>query len=570
MTHPAGPTLHMAAPGPMETSTAARTVSGRVVPFGPVGRTSIGLVSWSTGSLQWSPDLRRIKLLTEHNQGNPVGYCVAMEDRPDGLWATFHIPEGEAGNRALADAQAGLRDAFSVGAQLDAVTGDRLRAAAAGASVAASGTLREVSLVSVPAFDDARVDSVAASAGPLVVSAWSDPEPQPERPTVTDPTPTQQPAAQPTTTTTTTTPAQPAQPATQPAVEPGVQTDTGPAVVQAQAGAALVTGEPSTYNFNGSGPSMCVDAVAAAGGDSEARERMARFNAELENRNVATEMALAAVLTRSPVPAPFLPPQATLSPVLLAINRGRPLASRLTPTPIRNAQPFGVPVVGGFTGVGDHTEGTPHVTEGTLTLGDATITPKAISGAYRISRELIDSSNPAIDQIALDRMVIAYRATSEARIAAALLAGAGHTTVSVNTVAKLRAAFLAMQLQGDDVPADFAALGAAMYTTITGETDTTGRPMVSPPSVTVNSAASTRGGIAGVTIDTSEVVPSSKIPTATGYIVRADAVLWAETAAQTFRLEQPEGPGIVKLAIWGYGAAAVLDGTGVEKIQTAA
>lgn len=550
-----GPQLHLAAPGPVTASESARTISGRVVPFGPAGQTTAGTLTFGAGSLRWASDVKRVKLLREHDQRDAVGYATALEERPDGLWATFTVPETDAGDRALAEAREGLRDAFSVGTQLDGAVAQKLRKAAVnGGSVAATGTLREVSLVSVPAFDDARVDSVAAAAGHLTVSAWTDP--QPEQQSDPDPQPESTEETTVTDAPTVTTDAAPEEAA-------------GPVRVQAAAGAAVVTGAPATYRFNGDGPSLVADAGRAAQGDAEAQARLARFNAELVGQNPASQLALAAVLVRDPVPTMFLPDQAQLPPISTAVNAGRPLASRLQRVQINNAQPFGVPIFGEFAGVGLHTEGTPHVAEGVLTLGDATVQPRAVSGAYRISRELADSSSPAIDQLALTEMIAEYQAATEARIAAALAAGAGVTTGGITSVMDLRGELIAA-LGASDRPADFVAAGTAFYAGLAADVDTTGRPFFSYAPAVNSPAGGSVAGYTGATVDGTEVALSSRVAAGEAYVLRRDAVLFAESAAQTFRLEQPEGPGIIKLAIFGYVAAQVMKPTGVRRVTSAA
>lgn len=545
---PDGLPVELAAP-PQAASvdTDARTISGLVVPYGPAGQTAAGQLTFTGGALRWSAP-SRVKLLIEHDQGQPVGYARSLEERPGGLWASFYVPEGDAGDRALREARDGLRDGLSVGSQLDNSVAARLRKAQAsgGGAVAATGMLREVSLVSVPAFDDARVESVAATAA-LVVSAWADPDP--EEPlqekedapmTITDDAPLDVPA--------------PAAP------EPA---DAAVPVVRAAAGSALVTAAQPTYTFDGSGPSLMADAAAAQGGDGEAGARLARFNAELCGRNPRTQAALAgalgplataAVLTRGPVPDAFLPGQ-TRPALQSAIDAGRVLAPLTTQVGITNATPFQLPVIGRFTGVGDHTEGTPHVAEGVLELGDAVVTPRAVSGAYRVSRELVDSSNPVIDQLALGKMVDDYQRATEARIVAALAAAAPTATTGVGTVMALRLALLGA-IQGNRRPAA-VAVGQDYFGTLLQDADTTGRPFFSSGPA-VNTAAALSAGFSNASVDGSPLLLSEDVPAGEGYAFSREAVVFAESTAQTFRLEQPEGPGIVKLAVWGYVAAAVV------------
>jgi hypothetical protein len=50
----AGGSLMLAAPGPAAVDTQRRTISGLAVPYGPVGQTSAGRLTFATGALAWS------------------------------------------------------------------------------------------------------------------------------------------------------------------------------------------------------------------------------------------------------------------------------------------------------------------------------------------------------------------------------------------------------------------------------------------------------------------------------------------------------------------------------------
>lgn len=549
-----GPTLALAAPGSPVVDEAARTISGLAVPFGPVGQTSAGRLQFGQGSLAWS-DVRRVKLLVEHDQGRPVGYAAELVERPDGLHATFHVPSTPAGDQALAEAKAGLRDAFSVGVQLDDATAEKLRRAGTSA-VPGRGQLREISLVSVPAFDDARVGAVSAHAE-LVVSSWSDPTPTPEGSTVTEQTTTDpaqpQPTPAPTEPTEPTVPAQP------------VEANAAAAPL-AVAGGAVVTGSPSTYTFSADGPSLVRDAWSArVEGNVDAAQRLQRYNAELTDGNLASVMALAAVMTTADPDAPVVSQPNVRRPDLLlqSIDRGRPLNGRIRAVPIRNATPLLIPQIVGFTGVADHTEGTAHVPEGTLDLAERTLAPKAVSGAFRMSRELVDSSNPAIDRIALAAMLRNYRKITEDRLATALLTG--DAVGGITTVQGLRTELVAFG--DDDTEADVIFTGRGFFQALVLDTDADGRPML-PFVGPANASGTTRAGYTGASVDGVEVAKSSALPTERAVILDTDKMLVVESQAQTFRFDEVEGPGIVKLALFGYYGAAVLDAAGVRELAT--
>ncbi len=147
-----------------------RTITGTVVPYGVIGRTSFGPLVVEAGALHLPADLGRIKLLLDHDPAGPVGYGVRATEHDDGLEMAFKVPDGPAGDAALADAapERRLRDGLSIGAELDEYTEGE------DAVVVHAARLREVSLVSIPAYDDARVTHVAATRNGETMPATTD------------------------------------------------------------------------------------------------------------------------------------------------------------------------------------------------------------------------------------------------------------------------------------------------------------------------------------------------------------------------------------------------------------
>lgn len=138
--------------------TGGRTITGMVIPYDVVGSTSLGPLTVKAGAVRLPEDLSRVKLFLDHDRTMPVGWAIAAHDGPDGLLMSFKIGEGETGDRVLSEASPSspLRDGLSV--ELDGITFTD-----DSETVVADSFLRGVAVVPVPAFDDARVQSVAAS-----------------------------------------------------------------------------------------------------------------------------------------------------------------------------------------------------------------------------------------------------------------------------------------------------------------------------------------------------------------------------------------------------------------------
>jgi len=172
-----------------------------------------------------------------------------------------------------------------------------------------------------------------------------------------------------------------------------------------------------TYTMDGRGPSFVRDAFASGvDGNVEARERMARFRAECDD--ISNRVAAFALTTgnASQVIPPGYRPDLFVPQVIF----DRPFAAAGTPVTLTSTQPFTIPSLASSTNASaDHVEGT-NPSEGSLALAVGAVSPAGISGTFRITREIFDSSNPALDVIAGDVMVESYRRQTEAKIYAEL------------------------------------------------------------------------------------------------------------------------------------------------------
>lgn len=137
-----------------------RTITGQIVQFDTPANASTGKVLFKSGSLIPAS----VKLNLEHDSKRPIGKTLSMELAPDGksINATFKISKTTAGSDAIQEAMDGLRDGFSVEANVSdhGFNED-------GTMVVNSATLVGVALTHNPAFDEARVSHVAATTEPI-------------------------------------------------------------------------------------------------------------------------------------------------------------------------------------------------------------------------------------------------------------------------------------------------------------------------------------------------------------------------------------------------------------------
>jgi HK97 family phage prohead protease len=142
----------------IECSEERREISGKIVPMGTgeIGNTNLGAYLFEAGSIDIS-DVSKIKLLSQHDMKKPVGRMTAAEVREDGIYATFKMSRSNAGSESLILAAEGLVSGLSIGAEIISSKPSR-----DGHTVVTAAKLKEVSLVTEPAFKSAQVLEIAA------------------------------------------------------------------------------------------------------------------------------------------------------------------------------------------------------------------------------------------------------------------------------------------------------------------------------------------------------------------------------------------------------------------------
>jgi HK97 family phage prohead protease len=137
--------------------TNKRTISGTIVSWDEQGSTSAGLTVFEKDSIDFS---KPVKLLMEHDRTRPLGKLIEITPTSTGLEAVFRLARTFSADDALEEAATGLRDGFSVGVKINEWKNED------GVLKIQSSSLQEVSLVTDPAIESARVSEVAASETP--------------------------------------------------------------------------------------------------------------------------------------------------------------------------------------------------------------------------------------------------------------------------------------------------------------------------------------------------------------------------------------------------------------------
>jgi HK97 family phage prohead protease len=142
----------------IECSEERREISGKIVPLGTgeIGHTNLGAYTFAANSIEIA-DPSKIKLLSQHDLKKPIGRMTASETRADGIYATFKLSRSSGGNDALIMAQEGLVTGLSIGAEILSSQPSK-----DGHTVVSLARLKEVSLVTVPAFASSEILEIAA------------------------------------------------------------------------------------------------------------------------------------------------------------------------------------------------------------------------------------------------------------------------------------------------------------------------------------------------------------------------------------------------------------------------
>jgi HK97 family phage major capsid protein len=346
------------------------------------------------------------------------------------------------------------------------------------------------------------------------------------------------------------------------------------------------------------GPSLVRDAYySATTQDQEAKERLRKYRqqteevAKLAQLRLSAQILSASFATATTVTDPeVIPPGYRPDLYVPQLAQERPLVSSASHGTIGNATPFVVPVFTSITtGSADHVEGT-NPTDGTLAFSSKTVSPLGISGLLKLTREIVDSSNPAIDQIALQAMREAYSQQTETKVytllngtsgAGGVITGdfvpSGAQAVTVaggtdqQTLVKMLRERLAKYPFNRFASPSRGHLGQGATVRLATAVDTTQRPLF--PSIGATNAAGVGNSMTqGWNIDGLGFVPTwAMTGVAAGdsqilFLNSTDLWVW-ESPLLSFRYEERSGPALIELAMFGYFGAHLLRPVGLSGIR---
>jgi HK97 family phage prohead protease len=501
----------------IECSEERREISGKIVPMGTgeIGNTNMGGVVFEAGSIDIA-DVSKIKLLSQHDIKKPVGRMIAAETREDGIYATFKLSRSTGGNDALIQAQEGLVSGLSVGAEVIASKPSR-----DGHIVVTAAKLKEVSLVTEPAFKSAQVLEIAAEEN---------------------------------------LPAEEIQPESEPIVEDTTQAEA-PAVEAAAVEAARPTVAAAFTVKERVAPitsAQYLEAnIKAAMGDDEARRTV---RAADDSTSTNTGLTLPQHLNQ------FTTTTFTGRPAFEAVTRQALPAEGMS---------FTIPKLGTAPTVADTNEGSGPSETGMTSTYD-TVTVEKFAGLNRISWELIDRSSPAFMDLLMTELRKAYEKATDAALIAAFTASGTQATGVAATAAGLQSfisveSAAAYKATGGNFANKLVA-STDQWAAINGYVDGASRPLYSAQGQTQNASGATVptsvvGNVLGTSLIVDHNISVSGIVDESAFLVAPESVYVWESPTTQLRLNVLTS-GELEVALYGYMAIGVLKGgVGVRRFN---
>ena len=436
----------------IECSEERREISGKIVPLGTgeIGHTNLGAYTFAANSIEIA-DPSKIKLLSQHDLKKPIGRMTAAEVREDGIYATFKLSRSSGGNDALIMAQEGLVTGLSIGAEIIASKPSK-----DGYTVVSAAKLKEVSLVTVPAFASSEILEIAAEE---VIPAEE----------------------------------------TQPESEPDTVEETTQAEAPAVEAAAVEAARPTVAAMHYTTPRLNLNITA--GQYAKAQLNASRGDADARELVAALQVATVAENTG-------MVPPTYLKDVIGIIDSSRPFIDSIerAALPASGMKIF-TPKLGTQAAVGLTAEGAEFASaDTTVTFQEDDVVKFA--GAGVLDLELVDRSDPSFLDLYLRELAASYAQKTDQY--AAKIAADGSSDSSSSTIYKAIAKSIAdsfgvmrqtpnnllVATSGGNDNVDFAGL--------LGEVDNTGRPLYAAAApMNANgliTQGSTNGTIAGLNL----------------------------------------------------------------------
>jgi HK97 family phage prohead protease len=477
-------------------NTAKREISGLIVPFNSRGYTSAGEVIFEKGAFG-EITASKIKLLRDHRIDQPVGRMIQVNETAQGLEATFKLGSSTRAQDTLLEASEGLKDGLSIGAKLDQWSEKD------GVIYVSAATIKEVSVVTEPAFSEARIALVASAT-----------EPEQEKETVMT--------------------------ETNPVAETEVSVEAAEVKAAAHTPAIQVFTAPRV-NTNVTAGQYAMAQIKATQGDSDARDLVAALQVATVAENTG-----------------MVPPN-YLKDVIGIIDAQRPFIDSIERAPLPNSgMKIFTPVLGAQATVALTAEGAEFSsTDTAVTFQEDTIVKFA--GAGTLDVELIDRSDPSFLDLYLRELAASYAQKTDAyasNIAAQNSANSTGSTIYKAIADGIADSYGVMKRTPRNLlVSNGGGSGDIDFSGLLGAVDTTGRPLYAAAApMNANglvSQGSTVGTVAGLNLVVDPYYTGNNAGVKYGLVYPSDAMRFHESGTLEIRANVVAN-GQIQIGIYGY------------------
>jgi len=477
-------------------NTAKREISGLIVPFNSRGYTSAGEVVFEKGAFG-EITASKIKLLRDHRIDQPVGRMIQVNETAQGLEATFKLGSSTRAQDTLLEASEGLKDGLSIGAKLDQWSEKD------GVIYVSAATIKEVSVVTEPAFSEARIALVASAT-----------EPETEKETVMT--------------------------ETNPVAETEVSVEAAEVKASAHTPATQVFTAPRV-NTNVTAGQYAMAQIKATQGDSDARDLVAALQVATVAENTG-----------------MVPPN-YLKDVIGIIDAQRPFIDSIERAPLPNSgMKIFTPKLGAQATVALTAEGAEFSsTDTAVTFQEDTIVKFA--GAGTLDVELIDRSDPSFLDLYLRELAASYAQKTDAyasNIAAQNSAASTGSTIYKAIADGIADSYGIMKRTPRNLlVSNGGGSGDIDFSGLLGAVDTTGRPLFAAAApMNANglvSQGSTVGTVAGLNLVVDPYYTGNDAGVKYGLVYPTDAMRFHESGTLEIRANVVAN-GQIQIGIYGY------------------
>lgn len=348
----------------------------------------------------------------------------------------------------------------------------------------------------------------------------------------------------------------------------GTGGDTGNGQFRSLGGARTTDRDPGIYLRGGEHSYFADHFRSTKMADKEAASRILKHENALRDNQHLRDVLGAGATTFG---AGLVPPVWLAEYFAPILHKKLRVASMLRQVPWAGPFAWTIPVAATVAKTSSVAEGV-NTTETDPTYLTTTVTPKAIMGYSEVSRQMLEASNPAVDSIIWGDLLGDFYDNVELEVIAAINGQASVNAVTVSAGATTTTDILAHRagiLDGIAAISDNNAGDPDLFvgrmsrwTTFLKFQDTTGRPLILAQSYSPQNAIGEGGATQGFrsvvqgSLENLGVVTSPTVGASTGFIINSQELLFSSSPPMQFTFEQPAGPALIRIGVWGYEAVS--------------